>query len=224
MRKSLLTLALLAAAPLGAQNMSDPDKTVADGGVKIAGWQARLDRPTAKVADLKLVAMGPGMHVTSGPAAIYWTPANAMKVGSKGYVVKASFTQTKAPMHPEAYGLIAGGSALDTDNQNYLYFLARGDGKFMVKHRYHDQVHTLADWTANDALKVQDAAGKATNELAIEVGPETTRFLANGTEVLKLPSKDMVGPMKLESLDGFAGIRVNHNLDVHVSGFTAQAK
>jgi hypothetical protein len=222
MRKLVMAAALVAiSTPAFAQNASDPDKNVAEGGVKVAGWQARLDRPTAKITDLKFVSMGPGYHVTAGPAAVYWNPANAMKVGTKGYTVKATFAQTKAPTHPEAYGLVVMGTDLSGPNQNYTYFLVRGDGKYMVKHRYHDDVHTLQDWTENAAIKKQDADGKATNEVAISVGPTTTTFWANGTQVFSLNSKDIVGDGKNVSLDGLAGIRVNHNLDVHVAGFSA---
>jgi hypothetical protein len=89
----------------------------------------------------------------------------------------------------------------------------------MIRHRYHEDVHTLVDWTAHASVKAMDAAGKASNELAVSVGPEKTSFMVNGAEVTSLPSKEMVGPMKLVSLDGIYGIRVNHNLDVHVGGF-----
>lgn len=222
MRKLMLAATFVAmATPAFAQkNASDPDKNVAEGGVKVAGWQARLDRPTAKVTDLKFVSMGPGFHVTSGPAAIYWNPATTTaKVGSKGYTVKGTFTQTKAPMHPEAYGVFVMGNDLAGDNQNYTYFLVRGDGKFLINHRYHDQVHKLVNWTDNAAVKKADADGKATNEVAIDVGPETTTFWVNGTQVHSVPSKEIVGDEKNVSLDGIAGIRVNHNLDVHVGSF-----
>ena len=225
MRKLVAAAVFVAMATpaLAQKSGSDPDKNVAEGGVKVAGWEARLDRPTAKIADLKFVAMGPGYHVTSGPAAIYWMPANNMKVGTKGYTVKASLTQTKAPTHPEAYGVIAMGSELSGADQNYTYFLVRGDGKYMVKHRYHNDVHTLQDWSDSPAVHKQDADGKATNEVAINVTPATTTFWVNGTQVFSVESKAIVGPEKNVSLDGFAGIRVNHNLDVHVGSFSATA-
>ena len=76
-RRSLTTLSLLAlaAAPLAAQDADDPTQKVA-GGALPAGWMGRTDRPTDKLTDAKFVAMGPGYHVTSGPAAIYWNPKN----------------------------------------------------------------------------------------------------------------------------------------------------
>jgi len=106
-RRSLTTLSLLAlaAAPLAAQDASDPTHKVA-GGALPAGWMGRTDRPTDKLTDAKFVAMGPGYHVTSGPAAIYWNPKN---VTSGPFTASTTMTQTKAPMHPEAYGIFFGG-------------------------------------------------------------------------------------------------------------------
>jgi hypothetical protein len=222
MRRLMILTALAAmSVPALAQN-SDPDKNVA-GGVTAKGWTGRTDRANQKIENVKFVDMGGGFHVTAGPHAIYWNPANTAKMEGKGYTVKATFAQTKASAHPEAYGLIVGGSDLAGPNQNYLYFVVRQDGKYLIKHRYHEDVHTLVDWTAHPSVKAMDAAGKATNELAISVGPEKTSFMVNGAEVTSLPSKEMVGPMKLASLDGIYGIRVGHNLDVHVGGLAMSA-
>ncbi|MGH7694950.1 MAG: hypothetical protein ACRENH_08215 [Gemmatimonadaceae bacterium] len=205
-------IALAFAMPfaISAQN-PDPDKKVADGGVKVAGWEARLDKADTKVEDLKFVSMGPGFHVTSGPAAIYWNPANAAK---GNYSVKASLTQTKAPTHREAYGVFIGGDDLKGDKQSYLYVVIAGTGEYTIKHRAGSQTHTVVDWTASPALKKADEAGKATNEIAVEVGSDV-RVLLNGTEVFKQPKDKVMG-----SLDGQAGLRVNHNLDVHVGSFS----
>jgi hypothetical protein len=206
-------IALAFAAPLAlSAQMSDPDKKVTDGGIKAAGWEARLDKADAKVADLKFATMGSGFHVTSGPAAIYWHPDHAAK---GNYTVKASLTQTKAPMHREAYGIFVGGDDLKDASQSYLYMVIAGTGEYLIKHRAGNEVHTVKDWTKHDAVKVADAAGKATNEVAIEVGASEVRFLVNGTEVYKAPRSGM-----LASLDGMVGLRVNHNLDVHVGTFS----
>ena len=40
--------------------------------------------------DDKVVSMGPGFHVTSGPAAVYWNPANT---ASGNYTVSGTFSQ-----------------------------------------------------------------------------------------------------------------------------------
>jgi len=221
MRKTILTLALVAtASPLMAQATqqakdNDPTHKVA-GGISAAGWQGRLDpqaeRRGMKLDDAKFVAMGSGYHVTSGPAAIYWNPKDAAK---GNFTVSASFTQTKAPMHPEAYGLFVGGQNLTDSSQSYLYFETRGDGKYLFNHRAGNEVHKIVDWTDTDATNKADANGKATNELAIRVSADSVDFLANGKLVKALSKAEMHNFVS----DGQTGIRVNHNLDVHVDKF-----
>jgi len=212
---------VLSAATLSAQANSDPDKVVADGGVKVAGWTGRIDPRAAsqgrKITEAKFISMGPGIHVTAGPAAIYWNPANAP---TGNYSVKATFNQTKASAHPEGYGLIVAGRDLETPNQSYAYFLVRQDGKFLINHRANDStVHKIQDWTANPAVKAIDESGKASNALAINVDATTVHFLVNGTEVHSLPRSVVDSGPEHAGSTGIAGIRVNHNLDVHIDGF-----
>lgn len=207
------SLALLAAAPLMAQTTAgerDPD-VKANGGTLPAGWMGRTDSPKAKLADAKFVTMGAGFHVTSGPAAIYWRAANTT---SGPFTASATFRQTKAPPHPEAYGVVFMGRNLQTADQNYAYFLVRGDGKVMVKHRAGSEVHTILDWTDNAAVHKADAAGTATNTLTVDASkPDSVRLLVNGAPVAALPGSH------LGSTDGLVGLRVNHNLDVHIADF-----
>ena len=221
LRRSLagLALTLLAAAPLSAQmnggKAHDPD-VKADGGALPAGWMGRTDRPNTKIEDAKFVTMGPGFHVTSGPAAIYWRDGSTT---SGPFTATATFTQTKAPMHPEAYGIFFMGKNLQAADQSYAYFLVRGDGKVMVKHRAGSEVHTLLDWTENAAVHKQDASGKATNTLTVDATKaDSVRLLVNGTEVAALPVAHLGSP------DGIVGLRVNHNLDVHIASFGVTPK
>src|SRR4051812_22837990 len=184
-RRSLTTaaLALLAAAPLSAQmsGMShDPDKKT-EGGALPAGWSARKDNP--KAPDAKVERMGTGLHVTSGGAAIYWQESVSPTVP---FSATASFTQMKAPSHPEAYGLFLMGSKLESPDQTYFYFLVRGDGKVMVKHRAGAEVHTVMDWTENAAVHKQDANGKATNTLTVVAATDSTRMMVNGVQIAAL--------------------------------------
>jgi hypothetical protein len=214
-------LVALCATSLAAQG-PDPDKLVSDGGVKVPGWTGRIDpRPAAqgrKITEAKFVGMGPGLHVTAGPAAIYWNPANSVTGGN--YTVGGTFTQTKASTHPEAYGVFLGGQNLEAPNQSYLYFVVRQDGKFLINHRADDAtVHKIVDWTANDAVKAMDANGKATNKIEIVVGDTNLSFRVNGTEVQSLPRATIDAGGDHSGTRGIAGIRVNHNLDVHIDGF-----
>ena len=222
MRILTITAAALAltAGALRAQG-ADPDKLVANGGVNVPGWTGRIDPQAAKggrkITDDKVVSMGPGFHVTSGPAAVYWNPANT---ASGNYTVSASFSQTKAATHPEAYGVFLAGRDLESPNQSYLYFLVRQDGKYLINHRANDStVHKMVDWTANSAVKAIDANGKATNALSIAVLPDKLSFMVNGVEVTTLPRSEVDRAGAGSGTTGIAGIRVNHNLDVHVGGF-----
>lgn len=219
MRRILVAAVLVSAiAPLSAraQANNDPDKNVKDGGVLADGWTGRTDKSAQDIKNAKFVKMGSGLHVTAGPPAIYWMPESK---ASGSYTVKATFTQTKAPTHPEAYGVFIGGSKLNSDQQNYLYCVVFGNGMYSVKHRYGSEVHTLVERKANDAVKKADESGKATNEVGFVVTDDKVSCVINGTAVESWPKSDLIGGAKLESTDGNFGIRVNHNLDVHVSGF-----
>jgi len=213
MRSRRLVAAALAATPaaLGAQGPSlHPARGAAASLPALpADWKMRLDRDNLP-ADYHLSATAGGVHVTTVRAAGIFYESRLTAAGR--YRVDATLTQTKAPAHPEAYGLFVGGSALETPRQDYLYFVVRGDGRYLVKHRAGDQVHTLADWTASPAVRAADAAGRATNALRIDVGRDSVRFFANGTRV--------VGLRRAASLrtDGVVGLRVNHALDVLVDG------
>jgi len=205
---SLAALATLA-LPLAAQQ-HDPDNKVAGGGKLPAGWSARTDK-NAPMSDVKFDAMGGGWHFTTGPAVIVWRAADAT---TGGLHTEATFTQTKAPMHPEAYGLFIAGKDLGADNFSYTYFLTRGDGKFLIKKMAGGTASNVTSgWAESDALVKQDEAGKATNKLEIAVGKDgKVSFKANGKEVYAMDAAP-------GAMAGIVGLRVNHNLDVHVAGF-----
>ena len=208
-------LALAAVAPLAAQQQQakekDPTKAVAAGALP-TGWSTRLD-DASKAA--KFEAMGPGFHVTSGGAAIYWRAADAQK---DNFTVSANFRQAEKGMHPEAYGLFTGGRELsDAAKQTYLYFEVRQDGMYYIAHRSGANVHKLVDWTASPAIHKIDDTPNATNDLAIKVAADSVRFFVNNTQVNAVPRSGMSAD---ES--GDVGLRVNHNLSVHVASFTVK--
>jgi hypothetical protein len=210
---TLASVAILAAAPLAAQmgGMNhDADKQTG-GGKLPAGWSARKDRPTAP--DAKVVVMGTGVHVTSGAAAIYWREKDKVTVP---FTASATFTQTKAPSHPEAYGLFFMGSKLDSPEQSYAYVLVRGDGKVLVKHRAGAEVHTVMDWTEHSAVHKQDANGKATNTVSVAASADSTRMMVNGMQVAAIGNG-------YGTAAGVVGVRVNHNLDVHIDDFSVKS-
>ena len=239
LRRSLLTasLTLLGATSLAAQakpdakadkkadkmemkadkkmDHMDMDKKV-KGGPLPSGWMGRTDDKSAKIDEAKFVTMGKGYHVTSGPAAIYWSAKDKV---SGPFTATTTLSQTKAPEHPEAYGIFFGGKNLIDASQTYYYLLVRGDGKFMVNHRAGSAVHKIVGWTDNAAIKKADAKGAATNTLTVDASKaDSVRLKVNGTQVAALSAKDVSGNGDL------VGLRVNHNLDVHVGEFTVTRK
>lgn len=180
------------------------------GGVTANGWEARLDSGRADVNDLSFMSMGEGFHVTTGPHAIFWNPSNT---GSGTYTLSATFTQTKASSHPNSFGLFFGGQELSGDGQRYTYFLIREDGQFLLKQRIGADTEDLTSgWAAHSAVNAIEG-GRMTNTLSVEVGASNVRFLSNGTELASVPKAGL-------SVDGIAGVRFSHQLDVHVADFT----
>ena len=224
MRGIILVAALLAAVPAaaqqhqhggqhqhGAQPAAGHGDHAAPHATGIpAGWQARLDRP-GSTAGIHFMQMDGHLHAVLGPAGIFYQPAST---ATGAFTAQGTFTLNKPSAHPEAFGLFLGGRNLEAANQDYLYFLVRQDGQFMVKHRAGDETHTVIDWTANPAVRQPGADGRATNTLAVETGAQGVRFLVNGTEVGKLP--------RGVNTDGVYGLRLNHNLDVVVTDFGVQ--
>jgi hypothetical protein len=220
MRKTVFSLALgalMAPAILVAQ---DADKKVAGGGDLAPGWQMRIDPRAGGATPPKFVVAGTGFHATTGSRAIFWRPSDK---GTGNYKVEATFTLIKVPAHAESYGLVFAGKDLTTPNQNYMYFTLGGNGSYLIKHRAGDEeakIHTIANWTPSDAVAKANATGQSTDKLEVIVGPQKVQYLINGKEVYSQDRAALVGPGKmLSSTDGIAGIRVSHNLEVHIENF-----
>src|SRR5881397_3874204 len=215
MRAVRLLVALAVAVPLAGAGVvlrgqdRDPDIKIAGGGTLPTSWQARTDK-NRPLADANIVTMGDGLHVTLGPAVVLWRASDEASGGN--YHVVATFTQTRNPRHPEAYGLFIGGRHLADAQNRYTYFLVRGDGKFLVKRRVagDSTAEVTQGWTESDAVVKADSAGQATNELSILVRGGKVTFQVNGKEVYSAPAAGL-------DTRGIVGSRVNHNLDVHLS-------
>ena len=201
MRRSFrltLLLAILAATSLAAQSDKRPD-----------GWKVRLDEPGPDSAKLVFAGMAPGWHVTTGPAVILWNPATTAKGSYKAETNIYLFKPSSG--HAEAFGLFVGGANLDAANESYTYFLIRNDGQYLVKQRTGKDTKDVIPWTKSPAIKLFDGKEEsAANLLTVVAGPSTVDFLINGTKVASRPRADVIA-------DGIVGLRVNHNLNLHVS-------
>lgn len=226
--RRLLVIAAAAVAVLPAASMAqgmggmDQSRSVANGGISVAGWMGMADR-NAPIANTKFAAEpGGGFHITTGPAAEYWNPANK---ASGNYTVKATFSEPKymnLNNHPHPYGIFIAGNDVGTDKQSLLYCEAYGDGTFIVR-GFGPASFKLTGPEANAA--VHKAAGQnepVTQEIAMSVKGDKVECAINGTTVASFDKSQVVGPGKLSSLDGVYGIRSAHNTEVIVTGFGKQ--
>lgn len=216
-----MMIALPACSPAqDSRQSADPDPTIEVAGDGMPdGWMVRFDpprrgpAPTAKDVDFR--ATDAGWHLKSGPAGIYYRPADAQ--GGGNFTVSATISQARSSAH-EAYGIWVGGKDLQTAQQNYLYMVIHAqDGKYLINHRTSDARPTsVVPYTPSEAVvKESPTDGSASNTVAIRVEGDMLHFLINGTEVQVLKASDIAG----FSPEGMVGLRLNHNLDVAIRDF-----
>ena len=199
-RRFLLTAAALAFA--GSVAAQSPQ-----------GWKVRIDRSqNAQDPDntpsLVFKPMGKGLHVKGGPAGTFWN--GTMAAGN--YTLKATFNLQEPSNHTNYYGLVFGGSNLDTAAQGYVYFVVAQNGTFLVRQRQGEAVTDVVNRQANAAVRQPGANGQSSNALEVRVNGATVSYVVNGTVVHSGPK----GGLKT---DGLVGVRVNHVLDVQFEGF-----
>ena len=219
-------IALSLAALTSTAVAQDASAKVADGGIKVAGWMARVDVSRENTGltekDAKFESMGNGMHVTTGPAITYWNPAN---MASGNYTVKATFTESKFQglnNHPHPYGIMVAGNDMGSPNATMLYCSAYGTGTFIMR-GFGPAPFSLSGRgrTPHEAINKAGGVGQSvTNEVAIAVSADKVDCLVNGKVVGSYAKADVVGTGKAKSTDGVYGIRFGHNTEAHVSGFT----
>lgn len=187
------------------------------------GWAVRLDGAAAhaghagagaagpSVADVAFVVMAPGWHITTGPSAIFYQPAQQ---ASGTYSLKSDIFLFDPGTRNEAFGVLLGGQRLTSDDQSYTYFAIRRSGEFLIRRRTGAATADVTPWTrAASVHRFEDrAAGQRSvkNTLEVKVAPDTTAFIVNGTEVARVPTRDI-------DTEGIVGLRVNHALNLHVS-------
>ena len=216
---SLVVVALAAlalAAPAAAQ---DADRSVKGGGIMAKGWQGKVDANAAKqgktINDSRFEEKNGSFHISAGSASTYWNPANTAK-GT--YTVSGTFTEPKvAAGHPHPYGIFIGGSNMETDKPTYVYCVAYGNGDVLVRGFSDGVVFNPSKRAPNAAVNKATEGGKVTQNISWSVTGDKAECSVNGTVVASFNTADLVGPGKLQSLDGIYGIRAAHNVDIVVS-------
>jgi len=176
------------------------------------GWMVRTDSGGHGATDgLEFTEMKPGFHITTGPAGIFYHPAQH---ADGTYSVEAEIFLFDPGNRREGFGLILGGTRLDGDGQAYAYFLIRRDGKYLIKTRAGSETATIQAWTDHSAITTWEDRGEgqatARYVLAVRVGNTDVAFIVNDQEVARIPRDGL-------STDGVAGLRINHGLNVHVT-------
>jgi len=205
----------------------DESRVVAQGGIKVAGWQGSVDPKEAangqKIENAKLEKIGSDLRVTTGPAIAYW---NASDKASGNYTIKATFTEEKYMSlnnHPHPYGIFIGGANMGTDKESYLYCMAYGNGTFIVRGfsaRAPFQVNGRRG-EPNEAInKASGVGASVTQEIAVSVKGDKVECAVNGQVVGTYDKAAVLGEGKLSSTDGAYGIRFGHNTDAVVKGLT----
>ena len=221
-----MAVALAAALVIPAVSVAqDASKAVAGGGIQAAGWMGKIDAREAtggaKLEDSKLVTMGQGLHVTTGPAVVYWNPANT---ASGNYTVEATFAEREfmgLNDHAHPYGIVIGGNNMGTDEQSYLYCAAYGNGNFIVRGfgPAAFQLNGGPQGQTSEAVNKATAKGQpVTQKIAVKVSADKVECIINDKVAGTFPKTDVVAAGKLKSTDGLYGLRFGHNTDAHISG------
>jgi len=212
--------------PLQIVAQETETRAIKDGGITVAGWQGKIDASEAsrglKLQDAKLAKDGDALHITTGPAVVYWNPANT---ATGVYTVKASFTEPEYMNrndHPHPYGIVIGGHDMGTDGQTYLYCAAYGDGRFIVR-GFGPEPFQMNGRRGETHEAVHKAAGQGqpvTQEIAVSVKADKVECAVNGTVVGTYDKASVVADGRLTSTDGVYGIRFGHNTEALVTGLT----
>jgi len=203
--------------------MQETLRKVPGAGIHAAGWKGKADatEKAATVNDSKFDLNNGEFTIATAPAAIYW---NAENSATGDYTVSATFAEPEymsSNDHPHPYGVFIGGNKLDTDQATLLYCAAYGNGSYIVR-GFGPAPFAMGGRRpgTNAAVKKAEAKGKpVSQDISMSVKGSRVTCSINGTEVANYDKAELVGAGKLESVQGVAGIRVAHNVDVKVTNF-----
>jgi hypothetical protein len=147
------------------------------------GWLMRLDRESFTPDMVDFQIMDPGWHVKTGRAAgIFWRPE---MVADGEFSARAVYHLFSPASHAEAFGLFVGGRDLGDDGQQYLYFLVRQTGEYLIKRRTGSETSDIIGWTRHPAIPMAPPGelGPTAYEMAIAVGAGDVTFMVNGRSI-----------------------------------------
>lgn len=204
---TLVPVLLAAQEARPAQQDHGASPRIENGGAFPAGWSVRPDEG-GKQTEVSLTDMAPGWHLVTSASGIMYRAQDQAR-GAYTLSAKIHLFPGKAGHH-EAFGVFFGGRDLAGAGQRYTYFLIRGDGTYKIKRRSGaSATDVTSGWTASAAIGKGKADGPVANLLSVLVGIGKVSFRVNGQEVFTAPAASL-------DTEGVVGLRVNHNLSVHV--------
>jgi hypothetical protein len=219
-----LGAALLVALPATAQEQQDADRKVA-GGITAPGWTGKEDAGNKQgltVKDSKFAVEGAGFRLMTGPAALYWNPANK---AAGDFTATATFAEAEQTYnHPHPFGVFIGGADLESATPNALYCAAYRNGNYIIRmFSGGKRVDIVGRPLAHEAVKkAETPKSPVVQQVGWTVKGDAVSCVINGTPVWTGTKADVTGAGKLASTDGIVGIRVSHNSDALVTGFAVK--
>lgn len=218
MRLVLILILVLSCNSVYAQNRPDPAIPQGQNLQVPEGWVVRTDHPEEEFiigahpdsSDIYFVNMTPGWHISTGPAAIFYHPANNTQ---GNYQVTASiYFFNPGERQREGYGVFIGGNNLENENQEYIYFLLRNTGEYLIKKRQGEETSVIQDWTPHDAIVIYDnpEVSSVKNDFSVNVSADSIRFMLNGKALVQIPAAG-------HSTSGHFGLRINHGVNSHIA-------
>lgn len=208
-----LIVALIPVHP-GVASAQTPQEMKAQHQSRPQGWEILTDKISADTTKIYFATMKPGFQVTTGAAALFYSP-DSTATGTYREEVTTHLFDPGDGNNP--YGIFVGGDDLMGSYTRYTYFMLRPSGEYEIRRRISStSTQTLVDWTASPAVKGwkdrKAGAESVDNSLALEVHADEVVFFINGQEVKRLPKGDL-------PVDGVFGVRVGNDVNVHFSGF-----
>ena len=204
---------LVSIAGCAEKDTAPTEQPVTESATPQGSYTFRLDSERSDPSQFQVSEADGSVRILTGPAGIAFRPGEQVLRGD--FRVEATFVQYGAPVgYREAYGIFIGGRDLESPDQEYTYLLVRPTGDYLIKRRVADVLETFVDWTAHEAVgRVAAEGDEPENTLSVEVVRGETRFRINATVVHTMASSE-TRPY------GVAGLRVNHRLDLRVTGWS----
>lgn len=213
---SLLVLAmpLVASVPraLHAQMIATPAKHLKgpNEGKFPVGWKLLADKGGKGRDSTVLTEMAPGVHIRSGPSALFWSP---VKNTGKGTFTATATMYLGPPTTatPVGYGMFFGGKEMGSPNARYTEFLVRNDGNFMVRRHEGAKVVMIHDWSYVAGIGRHGGQYDhiIRNIFRVVVEPTMVTLMCNKVVVITLPRRE-VAP------DGEFGMRIGAEQEMTV--------